>query len=42
MVGAAPIMLRMVGAALRLSGYFCVSRAEVLLMMSNTSYVERL
>jgi hypothetical protein len=39
---AAPIMLRMVGAASCLSVYLCVSRAEPLLMVSNTSYPKRL
>jgi hypothetical protein len=35
---AAPIMFRMVGAALLLSVYPCVSRAEAFFMVSNTSY----
>jgi hypothetical protein len=39
---AAPIMFRMVGAALLLSVYHCVSRAEAFLMVSNTSYLKRL
>jgi hypothetical protein len=34
---AAPIMFRMVGAALLLSVYHCVSRTEAFLMASNTS-----
>jgi hypothetical protein len=36
---AAPITLRLIGAALFLPSYLCVSRAEVLLMASNTSYL---
>jgi hypothetical protein len=39
---AAPIMSRMVGAALLLSVYHCVSRTEAFLMVSNTSYLKRL
>jgi hypothetical protein len=39
---ATPIMLCMVGAALCLSAYLCVSRAEALLMARNTSYPKRL
>jgi hypothetical protein len=35
---AAPIMLRMIGAASCLSIYLCVSHVEALLMASNTSY----
>jgi hypothetical protein len=37
---AAPIMFRMVGAALLLSIYHCVSRTEAFLMASNTSYLK--
>jgi hypothetical protein len=33
-------MFRMIGAALRLSAYLCVSRTEALLMASNTSYLK--
>jgi hypothetical protein len=36
---AAPIMFCMVGAALRLSVYPCVTRTEVFLMASSTSYL---
>jgi hypothetical protein len=39
---AAPIMFRMVGAALLLSVYLRVSRTEAFLMASNTSYLKRL
>jgi hypothetical protein len=39
---AAPIMFRMVGAALLLSVYLCVPRTEAFLMASNTSYLKRL
>jgi hypothetical protein len=39
---AAPIMFHMVGAALLLSVYLCVSRTEAFLMTSNTSYLKRL
>jgi hypothetical protein len=39
---AAPIMFRMVGAALLLSVYLCVSRTEAFFMASNTSYLKRL
>jgi hypothetical protein len=39
---AAPIMFRMVEAALLLSVYHCVSRTEAFFMVSNTSYLERL
>jgi hypothetical protein len=39
---AAPILLRMIGEALLLSFYNCVSRTEVFLMASNTSYLKRL
>jgi hypothetical protein len=35
----APIALRGIGAALFLPIYLCVSHAEVLLMASNTSYL---
>jgi hypothetical protein len=38
----APILLRMIGAALLLSIYHCVSRTEAFLMASNTSYLKRL
>jgi hypothetical protein len=36
---ATPITLRLIGAALFLPSYLCVSRAEALLMASNTSYL---
>jgi hypothetical protein len=36
---AAPITLRMIGAASFLPIYLCVSHAEALLMASNTNYV---
>jgi hypothetical protein len=36
---AAPITLCLIGAALFLPSYLCVSPAEVLLMASNTSYL---
>jgi hypothetical protein len=36
---AAPITLSVIGAALFLPIYLCVSHAEVLLMASNTSYL---
>jgi hypothetical protein len=39
---AAPIIFRMVGAALLLSVYHCVSRTETFLMASNSSYLKRL
>jgi hypothetical protein len=39
---AAPIMFNMVGAALLLSIYHCVSRTEAFLMASNSSYLKRL
>jgi hypothetical protein len=35
----APITLRMIGAASFLPIYLCVSRAEALLMASNTNYL---
>jgi hypothetical protein len=38
----APIMFRMVGAALLLSVYPYVSRTEAFLMASNNSYLKRL
>jgi hypothetical protein len=37
---AAPIMFCMIGAALRLSVYLCVSRIEAFLLASNTSYLK--
>jgi hypothetical protein len=39
---AAPIMFCLVGVALFLSVYPCVSRTEAFLMASNTSYLKRL
>jgi hypothetical protein len=36
---AAPITLRVIGAASFLPVYLCVSRTEALLMVSNTSYL---
>jgi hypothetical protein len=36
---AAPITLRVIGAASFLPIYLCVSRAEALLMASNTNYL---
>jgi hypothetical protein len=39
---AAPIMFRMVRAALLLSVYLCDSRTEAFFMTSNTSYLKRL
>jgi hypothetical protein len=36
---AAPIMLRVIGVASFLPVFLCVSRAEVLLMVSSTSYL---